>query len=124
MVRHVDDKVCIVTSKRIMDFMVAVLKEAFVCEYGPWSKVLGWDAVIDKEEHTVCFECPSVLVAARTKFASTCKLARACKLAREPAWRHLRVSELETSWDDGKLIHAPIAFANILQPVTHQQLPS
>jgi hypothetical protein len=60
MVRHVDDKVMIVTSIKIMEFMVETLRVAWVCKYTNWRKVLGWDAVIDREDRTVTFECPVV----------------------------------------------------------------
>jgi hypothetical protein len=68
MVRHVDDKVMIVTSIKIMEFMVETLRVAWVCKYTNWRKVLGWDAVIDREDRTVTFECPVVLEQAKHRF--------------------------------------------------------
>jgi hypothetical protein len=68
MVRHVDDKVMIVTSIKIMEFMVETLRVAWVCKYTNWRKVLGWDAVIDREDRTVTFECPVVLEQAKRRF--------------------------------------------------------
>ncbi len=58
MVRHVDDKVMIVTNLKIMDYMVDTLRVAWVCKYTGWRKVLGWDAVIDRDDRTITFECP------------------------------------------------------------------
>ena len=68
MVRHVDDKVMIVTNIKIMEYMVDTLRVAWVCKYTPWRKVLGWDAVVDREERTVTFECPVVLEQAKRRF--------------------------------------------------------
>ena len=68
MVRHVDDKVMIVTSLKIMDYMVETLRVAWVCKYTGWRKVLGWDAVIDRDDRTITFECPAVLVQAKRRF--------------------------------------------------------
>ena len=68
MVRHVDDKVMIVTSLKIMDYMVDTLRVAWVCKYTGWRKVLGWDAVIDRDDRTITFECPAVLEQAKRRF--------------------------------------------------------
>jgi hypothetical protein len=68
MVRHVDDKVMIVTNIKIMEYMVETLRVAWVCKYTNWRKVLGWDAVIDREDRTVTFECPVVLEQAKRRF--------------------------------------------------------
>ena len=68
MVRHVDDKVMIVTSLKIMEFMVETLRIAWVCKYTGWRKVLGWDAVIDRDDRTITFECPAVLEQAKRRF--------------------------------------------------------
>ena len=68
MIRHVDDKVTIVTSRAIMDFLVHTIAVSFVCKYTGWRKVLGWDVVVNKQERTVCFEAPTVLEAAKVKF--------------------------------------------------------
>jgi hypothetical protein len=68
MVRHVDDKVMIVTSLKIMDYMVETLRVAWVCKYTGWRKVLGWDAVIDRDDRTITFECPAVLEQAKRRF--------------------------------------------------------
>jgi hypothetical protein len=68
MVRHVDDKVMIVTSPKITEYMVGTFSNTYVCTYTGWKRVLGWDAVIDREERTVAFECPTVLLAARDRF--------------------------------------------------------
>ena len=68
MVRHVDDKVMIVTSLKIMDYMVETLRVAWVCKYTGWRKVLGWDAVIDRDDRTITFECTAVLVQAKRRF--------------------------------------------------------
>ena len=38
MVRHVDDKVMIVTNIKIMEYMVDTLRVAWVCKYTPWRK--------------------------------------------------------------------------------------
>ena len=68
MIRHVDDKVMIVTSLKIMDYMVETLRVAWVCKYTGWRKVLGWDAVIDRDDRTITFECPAVLEQAKRRF--------------------------------------------------------
>ena len=68
MVRHVDDKVMIVTNLKIMDYMVDTLRVAWVCKYTGWRKVLGWDAVIDRDDRTITFECPAVLEQAKRRF--------------------------------------------------------
>ena len=68
MVRHVDDKVMIVTDPKITEYMVGHVRNTYACTYTGWKKVLGWDAVIDRDERTVAFECPSVLEAAKNRF--------------------------------------------------------
>ena len=68
MIRHVDDKVMIVTSLKIMDYMVETLRVAWVCKYTNWRKVLGWDAVIDRDDRTITFECPAVIEQAKRRF--------------------------------------------------------
>ena len=68
MVRHVDDKVMIVTDPKITEYMIGHVRNTYACTYTGWKKVLGWDAIIDRDERTVSFECPSVLEAAKNRF--------------------------------------------------------
>jgi hypothetical protein len=68
LVRHVDDRIRIVTTDKITEYMKAVFQQSFVMKTTNWKKVLGWDAVINKDERTVTFECPGVLLAAGEKY--------------------------------------------------------
>ena len=68
MVRHVDDRIKIVTSDRITQYQLGVFQHVYAMKTTAWRKVLGWTAVVDREERTVTFECPGVLLAAGDKF--------------------------------------------------------
>ena len=51
------------------------MRNVYACTYTGWKKVLGWDAVINKEERWVSLECPGVIDAAVDKFLKGTLLA-------------------------------------------------
>ena len=76
MCRHVDDRVKIVTSKKILEYQLGVFKHVYAMKTTGWKKVLGWTAVVDKAERTLTWECPGVLLAAGDKYLKGQTFAR------------------------------------------------
>lgn len=76
MVRHVDDRVKIVTSQKITEYQKGVFQHVYVMKTTAWKKVLGWTSVVDKEERTLTWECPETLLAAGEKYLKSQTFAK------------------------------------------------